>query len=102
MRANRLVARNYLRRAAVLWVGARLLVSAVVGLAGGDPLHLGAPAALVVIAATATLACVQTLRLRERVLLGNLGISVGALSLYFAAPPLFGEWALATAWQAFR
>jgi hypothetical protein len=90
-----LVARAYLLRGLSLWIGARAIGSAVVALAGGDPLHLPVAVRLVMIAISVVAAAAQTLRLRERMLLGNLGVTVAEVLACFAAAATAGELALA-------
>jgi hypothetical protein len=90
-----LVARAYVLRGLTLWIGARAIGSAVVALAGGDPLHLPVAARLLMIACAVVAAAAQTLRLRERVLLGNLGVTGAEVLAWFAAAAMAGELALA-------
>lgn len=86
-----LIARTYLLRGAVLWLLARLLISMVILLAKADPFALSPRASAIIILVSTTLACAQTLRLHELVLLGNLGVPRAQLALYFAVPALAGE-----------
>ena len=95
MRPNALVAGMLLRRGLLLWLGARCVASAVLRLAGADVLHLAPQAvvAMIVIATAAALA--QTMRLRERLFLGNLGVGLPAVAALFAAAAVAGELAVA-------
>jgi hypothetical protein len=89
--ANWFLARSYLLRGAVLWFLARLLISVLVALANTNPLALSARSSAIIILIAMALGVAQTLRLREMVLLGNLGVSRGTLALWFALPALAGE-----------
>jgi len=96
-----LIARTYLVRGAVLWLLARILISAVMSLAEFNPLTLAARSSVVIILVSTLLGFAQTARLREFVLLGNLGVSRSALALYFALPALAGELIVSLAGAAF-
>jgi hypothetical protein len=95
LRSNPLVVRTYLLRGAVLWLLARTLISAVIVAADGNPFAVSARSAVIIVGVSAVLALAQTARLRERVLLGNLGVPAAALVAYFALPALAGELILA-------
>ena len=89
--ANSLLARTYLVRGAVLWFLARVLISALMTLANANPLTLSARASFIIILIATALGFAQTLRLRETVLLGNLGVSRATIALWFALPAFAGE-----------
>jgi hypothetical protein len=93
--ANSLVDRAYLRRGAVLWLLARALLSVVLAFADASPLALSSQASVITIVVVTTLGFAQTMRLRESVLLGNLGVSRPMLAAFFALPALIGELAIA-------
>lgn len=99
--ANWLLTRSYLLRGAALWLLARVLISAGMALAGASPLALSPRASGIIIVVVTALGFAQTMRLRESVLLGNLGISRAMLALYFALPALIGELTLAMVGAAF-
>jgi hypothetical protein len=90
-----LLARAYFLRGLTIWIGTRGIASAVLALAGGDPLHLSVTARLMMIAFAVVAAAAQTLRLRERMLLGNLGVTAAEVLAWFASAAVAGEAALA-------
>lgn len=90
-----LIVRTYLLRGAFLWLLTRLLVSAVIAAAKGDPFAISLRSAVIVIAVSTAVAFAQTIRYRERAFLGNLGVTRAWLVVSFALPALLGE--LATA-----
>ena len=96
MRPNRLIVRAYLLRGARLWLGSRGLVSLMLLLRGFDPLRLSSVAMLTMIVLSVAVCFADTRRLRERALLGNLGVSPFILGALFAGPAIIGEAALAT------
>ena len=91
LRSNMLVVRSCLLRGAILWLLARTLISAMIVAAYGDPFAVSARSAVIIIGMSTALAFAQTARLRERVLLGNLGVPGATLAAYFALPALAGE-----------
>lgn len=94
MRSNTLVMRAYLLRGTVLWLLARTLISAVIFVAHGDPFAVPVRSGVIIIGVSTALAFAQTARLREGVLLGNLGVPRAVLAAYFALPALAGELAI--------
>lgn len=86
-----LIVRAYLMRGAVLWLLARILISVVLTAANSNPFALSVRSSVIIILIATALSCVQTARLRESVLLGNLGVSRPELAAYFAVPALVGE-----------
>lgn len=100
--SNSLVARALLTRGAILWLLVRALVSVVIALADGSPLAFDARASLIIIGITVVLCYAQMFRLRESVLLGNLGVSHAALALCFGTPALLGELIVSATWAALR
>lgn len=91
MRPNPLVTRKYLARGAQLWIGARLLVSALVVLAGMDPLRLTLPATILILAGSFAIGIADVYRRHERALLENLAVSRTALVLFLSGPAMIGE-----------
>jgi hypothetical protein len=88
---NALFLRAYLLRGASLWLGGRVLVSALLLLAGVDPFALTASSSLQIVGIIVALGLIDTLRRHERALLGNLGVSFPMLALVIGAPALLGE-----------
>jgi len=101
MIAHTLIARALILRGVVLWLLARTLISAVMSLAEFNPLALSARSSAIIILVSTLLGFAQTGRLREYVLLGNLGVSRATLVMYFALPALAGELLLLAAGRAF-
>ena len=95
MRPNTLIIAHFAVRGMILWVGARLLAGALVALAGGDPLYLDLPSAVVLVASCIALGLADVHRRHERALLDNLGVSRLARASFFAIPALVGESAIA-------
>jgi hypothetical protein len=87
----KLIAHTYLFRGAGLWLLARILISVMMSLAELNPLTLSARSSALIVLVATVLGFAQTGRLREHVLLGNLGVSRAALALCFALPALAGE-----------
>lgn len=83
--------RAYLLRGASLWLGGRVLVSALLLLAGVDPFALTVSASLQIVGIIVALGLIDTLRRHERALLGNLGVSFATLALVIGTPALLGE-----------
>lgn len=97
MRPNALIAQKYLARGARLWIGTRLLGSAVVALAGMHPLRLSFASTLVIVGASTALGLVDLLRRHELALLDNLGVSRATLAGFFAGPAIIGELSISLA-----
>ncbi|MEO5815288.1 MAG: hypothetical protein ABIT20_08420 [Gemmatimonadaceae bacterium] len=102
MRPNPLIARAYLTRGAWLWIGARLLASAVIALSNTNPLDFSLTASLLIVAISTALGIVDVARRHERALLENLGVSRLMLLAFFAGPALLGELGIALAAVARR
>ena len=94
MRPSPLIARAYLFRGALLWIVARAAITGALVLAGGDALRLSTTALVGVVLLIVALGWIETRRRREGALLANLGVSPYVLSVFFAAPALFGEFVL--------
>lgn len=101
MRPNPLITRAYLARGAQLWIGARLLVSAPLVLAGMDPLDLTFQTAMLIVGGSVMLGIVDVYRRHERALLENLGVSRRLLFVFLATPAVLGEVIISVA-AAFR
>ena len=86
-----LIVASYARRGAGLWIGVRAVASLFTILAQGDLLNPTAGLAIGIVAASAALALLETHRRRERALLGNLGVSLPALTLMLTWPAATGE-----------
>lgn len=91
MLANTLVANAYLRRGLWLWLVIRATITTVLLIAGADARKLSTTALADVVLLVVALGWLETLRHRERALLGNLGVSPLLLSAFFAVPALLGE-----------
>jgi hypothetical protein len=92
-----LITRTWVVRGAILWFLARLVISAVIAAAHHNPFAISARSSAIIILVATALGYVQTARLREGVLLGNLGVSRAELSAFFALPALVGELLIAVA-----
>lgn len=88
-----LIARAYIARGLRMWFGTRALVTGIL-LLGASDLRLSLPAMIQVVTLSIALCFVDTHRLRERALLGNLGIRPLTLATLFALPALLGELAI--------
>lgn len=102
MYANTLVARSLVKRGALIWLGTRMLSSAVIFLAGANPFVLTVAASVGVMALATILGFVQTARMREQVFLANLGISLPAITPFLLAPAMAGELLIRAGWAAMR
>lgn len=91
MLPNPLVIRAYLFRGVLLWIVTRVAITSVLLLAGVDAIKLSTAAIVEVVLLIVVLGWIETLRHRERALLGNLGVSPVLLSTFFGAPALLGE-----------
>lgn len=100
MRPDSVVIRPYLLRGLFLWIVTRVAITGVILLAGGNAIEFSTAASVEVVILIVALGWVETLRLRERALLGNLGVSPLVLSSFFAGPALLGELALRIAGAA--
>lgn len=91
-----LIARTYLLRGTILWFLARTVSSTVMLLAHANASASSTRTSVVIIFVATILGLAQTARLREGVLLGNLGVSRPELAAFFALPALAGELLIAT------
>jgi hypothetical protein len=91
MLPNRLLASLMLRRAARLWLIARVAIGGLVFLSGDDPFRLPINTTVGVLAICVTLGYVEMHLNRERDLLGNLGIKRRTLAGIFLGPAVVGE-----------
>jgi hypothetical protein len=91
MRPNPLITRAYLARGAQLWIGARLLVSVPLALAGMDPFRLTFATAMLIVGGTVLLGVADVYRRHERALLENLAVSRPVVFVFLAAPAILGE-----------
>ncbi len=101
MRPNDRIIARFAIRGVLLWLGVRLLASAVFKLAGVNPLHVGLWSTSMLIVACVAVGMVDLRRRHERILIANLGVSEGACVAFFAVPAIVAEWvlsALATAY----
>jgi hypothetical protein len=95
MRPDRFIVVNFASRGVRLWVGTRLLGSAVVGLAGMNPLFLGFWSSCLFVAVCLALGLADIRRRHERALLANLAVPPLANVAFFAIPAFIGESAIA-------
>ncbi|MEO8619767.1 MAG: hypothetical protein ABI625_01805 [bacterium] len=95
MRPNSLIVQKYLTRAGLLWVGARLLVSAAIALGGEDPTRTTFVPTMMIVIGSFALCVADVYRRHERALLENLAVSRMALVAMFASPALLGELGIA-------
>lgn len=91
---NAILVRTRLRRGAIIWVAARAALALVLLPAGGNPLRLGAPAALVFVALCAAACTLDEVRMGEGVLIANLGVTRAWCVLLDVMPALVGELAM--------
>jgi hypothetical protein len=96
-RPNVLVTRKYLARGARLWIGARLLVSALLILSGADPLRLTFATAMLIVCGAVVVGLADLYRRHDRVLLENLAVSRTVVFVFLAAPAMLGELLIAAA-----
>lgn len=87
----------YLTRGAKLWLGVRVIVSAVFLAARVNPLRLSGEAVVAIVVLSVVLGIVETYRLREQVLLANFAVAPAMLGVMFAVPAIIGEYVLRTA-----
>lgn len=102
MYANTLVSRALLKRGAFLWLGTRMMISVVLFLSGTNPLELTLGASIGVMASATVLGFVQTVRMRERVFLANLGVPLPAITPFLLAPAVMGEMLIRAGWEAMK
>lgn len=81
----------YVRRGLLLWCGVRALISAIMLLAGDDPLRTSFAAALLIGAVAVMAGVAETSRRHEWALLGNLMVRPQILAGIFAASAMAGE-----------
>ena len=74
-----------------MWAAARLLSSAAIKLAGGDPLDLTVSATIFLVSACIALGLADVQRRHERALLANMGVRPLAVAAFFALPAVVGE-----------
>ena len=84
-----------------MWIGARLLVSLLLALAGMDVLDLTFETAMLIVAGSVVLGIADIYRRHERALLENLGVSRPVIFLFLAVPAVLGEIVISMA-AAFR
>jgi len=94
MRPNRVIVRAYLGRGLRLWLAVRAVGTAVLLVGHVNPIHLPVASNIQLVAFTVGVCFLETYRLRERALLGNLGVRPGALAIIFALPAIVGETAI--------
>jgi hypothetical protein len=95
MRPDNLIVMYLAGRGMRLWGVARALCSAVVALAGANPLHLGFPSSALIVGACVALGLADIRRRHERVLLANLAVPGVARAAFFAVLAFMGESAVA-------
>ncbi|HWH52531.1 MAG TPA: hypothetical protein VN651_13370 [Gemmatimonadaceae bacterium] len=100
MRPNRVIARAYFARGVRLWLVVRAAASAVLLAGQVNPIHLPLASSIQLVAFATGVCFLDTLRLRERAFLGNLGVRPSALAVMFAVPAIVGEAAIRIAAQA--
>jgi hypothetical protein len=99
---NRFFLRAYVLRGAMLWLGARLIIGAVLLVSRRQVFELSGPASLEVILISVVLCFVESFRRRERALLANQGISYVILFWVCLFPAAAGELAVHTAMRLIR
>ena len=91
---NSLFLRAFLSRSLRVWLIARVGISGLLLLMKIDPLRLTFAVGLDVIVLMVLVCIIDSVRLRERALIGNMGIATPVLVLIFAVPPICGECAV--------
>jgi hypothetical protein len=81
LRIERPVLRAWIPRGGLLWLAVRAMASGMIALAGGDPLAPSPGRSLLLVALTVVVCFVQTARIREWMLLGNLGVTPTSLAV---------------------
>lgn len=100
MRPPRLVVRAYVRRGAVVWLTARLLVGIVFAFGQANP-FIGPPVVhFGLVALSSALTLVDVHRRHERILIGNLAIEPAFVVALAGIPALAGEIAIFLAAKA--
>lgn len=94
MRGPSLLQWHLLRRGLLSWVLARAAFAMALLMTMSPPWVSGGLVGLGVVALTTALGLIEVERVRERVLLANLGVAVPNLILMLAVPALLGEIAL--------
>src|SRR6185437_8055272 len=94
MRPNRVIVRAYLGRGLRLWLAVRAVGTAVLLLGHVNPIRLPVASNIQLVAFSVGVCFLETYRLRERALLGNLGVRPGALAVIFSLPAIVGEAAI--------
>ena len=88
---NAILVAAYLRRGVWLWISLRLLATAVYLFGDADPTPFWSTGSIGMVAAVAVLAFADMHLRKERVLIGNLGVSSAVTAAICAAPALAGE-----------
>jgi hypothetical protein len=96
MRVPDLVSRHLLQRGLRCWVLVRLGLAVAFVATMNPPFAAGGLVGLGVVGLTLVIALVEGQRVRERVVLANLGVSLPALLLTLALAAVLGEVLLAT------
>lgn len=91
MHPNPLVVRLYAQRGMRLWASTRALASLLIVLAEGHPLRTSPTVIVQLVLLSVAVCFVDTWRLRERALLGNLGVSPAVLAGLFGLAAMTGE-----------
>jgi hypothetical protein len=90
-----LIAQMYLRRAALIWLTMRLVISLVFLLAGADPLGVPLGVAAAMVGTSVGLLFADIGLHHEQLLIANLATSNAAIAMIAAVPGIAGEVALA-------
>ena len=96
-----LIARAYLVRSMVTWLGARGIIAMALALGNFDPVRLSFPSVLQIVFLSVVLGMIDVRRRHESALLANLGVSRHTWIGLFAMPAVLGELAIGIATLAF-
>jgi hypothetical protein len=99
MQPSPLIAQIYLRRAALIWLTMRLVISLVFLLAGADPLDVPLGVAAAIVGTSVGLLFADIGLHREQLLIANLATPNAAIAMIGAVPGIVGEIALAVAFR---
>ena len=88
---NSVVVRAFAFRSAKLWFGARALLALALANANLPPFPRSTGAVIIVVLITTALCFAELWRRRERVLIGNLGVSQWAIAGLSVVPPTIAE-----------
>ena len=102
MRPSMSIVNAYAVRGVRIWVGVRLLVSAVLFVSGFDPFTIGMGGGFEVVLLSIGVSTVDTYRHHEGAWLANLGVQPAVLCCLFGAPALLGEIAIGVARAGLR